>query len=413
MTKMEQSFGALDGLVVVDLTTMLSGPFATMLLADQGARVIKVEPPGGDNTRRVGPHPEGGLKMEDAGYGGYFASINRNKKSIVIDLKNEEGKETLRRLVDQADVLVENYRAGVMERLGLSYESLAERNPRLVYAAIRGFGDARSGESPFVDWPAYDVVSQALGGMMAITGPVPGGEPTKIGPGVGDTIPSMQCAIGILSAAWCAQRTGKGQFLDVSMVDGIMAICERAIFQHSYTGEIPGPEGNGHPLLCPFGVFPAKDGYVALAAPRDDFFMLFAELIGQPELGADPRYAEMPERVKRQDEIHAIVIAWTSVRTKAEIAEVLGGKVPFGAVQTAKDIFENPHTAARDMLVDVGHPGTGKTFKIAGTPIKLTGTPGGIHRRAPMTGEHTAEILQDFGFSNEESDHLKKSGALG
>ena len=290
---------------------MLAGPFAGMLLADQGARVIKIEPPGGESTRQVGPHPSGAIAPNAGGYGAYFASINRNKESLTVDLKSDAGKDILRRLVDGADVLLENYRAGVMERLDLSFESLAERNPKLVYAALRGFGDPRTGESPLVHWPAYDVVSQAMGGLMQITGTIKGGDPTKVGPGVGDLVPAMQSVIGILAAVWRAERTGRGQFVDVGMVDAVLSICERAIYQRSYTGDIAGPEGNGHPLLCPFGMYPAKDGHVAIGIPRDDFFALFVELIGRPELAEDPRYKMNDARVERRVEVEAIVSDWT------------------------------------------------------------------------------------------------------
>ena len=413
MTSQSAPFGALDGLVVLDLTTMLAGPFAGMLLADQGARVIKVEPPGGESTREVGPHPKDSTPPEQGGYGAYFAATNRNKESLTLDLKTPAGKEAFRRLTDQSDVLLENFRAGVMDRLELSYENLAARNPKLVYAAIRGFGDPRTGESPIVHWPAYDVVSQAMGGIMAITGTKKGGEPTKVGPGVGDLVPAMQSVIGILAACWRAGRTGRGQFVDVGMVDAVLSICERTIYQRSYTNVIAGPEGNGHPLSCPFGMYPAKDGYVAIGIPRDDFFALFVELIGQPELGTDPRYQKNDERVHRRSEVEAIVEAWTSVRTKAEIADVLGGKVPFGPIQTSEDIMASDHTRARGMVTQLEHPGTDKMFEFVDTAIKMADTPGGARKRAPLAGEHNTQILSDFGFGSDEIVALNNSGALG
>ena len=232
--------GALAGLRVLDFTRALAGPFCTMLLADQGADVIKVEAlDTGDGTRTMVPFPP---EITDRRpYGGYFQSVNRNKRSIVIDLKSPQGKGLVRNMVRSVDVVVENFRAGVMEGLGLSYESLAEINPKLVYAAIRGFGDPRTGESPYSKWPAYDVIAQAMGGMMSITGPVDG-VPTKVGPGVGDLIPATLSAFGILAAVLNANKTGEGQFVDVAMYDSILAFCERIVPQYSYTGEVPGLE---------------------------------------------------------------------------------------------------------------------------------------------------------------------------
>lgn len=403
--------GALDGLVVLDLTRMLAGPYATMMLADQGARVVKIEPPGGDGTRRNGPHLEGALRMDGGGFGAYFASINRNKESLTLDLKTAAGKAALLKLVAQADVLVENYRAGVMERLGLSYETLREHNQRLVYAALRGFGDPRSGASPYAHWPAYDPVAQAMGGIMGITGPVPGGAPTKIGPGIGDIAPAMFLAYGIAAACWQAQRSGQGQFVDVAMVDAVLAVCERMVFQHSATGKVPGPEGNGHPLLCPFGLFPARDGHVSLGVPNDRFWAPLARLMDQPELATDPRYASSEARLARREEVDRIVGAWTARHSKAELATLLGGEIPFGPVFGADDIFADPHFRARAMLVATEQPGAARPLTVAGTPVHLHGTPGGVRRRAPLAGEHTQQVLQDFGFADTEIAALQAEAA--
>ncbi|RAH99831.1 CoA transferase [Acuticoccus sediminis] len=404
--------GALEGLTVIDLTQMLSGPFASMLLADQGARVIKIEPPGGETTRRVGPFMDGQTRMEEGGYGGYFASINRNKESIVIDLKSPRGIALFKRIAAQSDVIIENFRAGVMERLGAGYAALREENPRLVVAALRGFGDPASGESPYSNWPAYDPVAQAMGGIMGITGPVPGGAPTKIGPGVGDLIPALFTAFGIVSAVLRARATGEGQFVDVAMVDGVLAVCERLVYQHSATGDVPGPEGDGHPLLCPFGLFRAKDGYVSLGIPKDEFWGPFVTVIGRPELAADPRYALNPDRVARRHEVNAIVTEYTSARTKAELTEIFGGRIPFGPVLRADEIFANPHFAARGMLPEVEVPGAARPLTVAGTPVKMSATPGGVRRRAPLTGEDTDRILADFGVGADERASLKADGVV-
>ena len=404
--------GALDGLTVIDLTAMLAGPYAAMMLADQGARVIKIEPPDGDASRRIGPHPEGGLTREDGGYGAYFASIGRNKESIVVDLKQEAGKQVLRRLVAKADVVMENFRSGVMERLGLSYEALAEINPRLVYAALRGFGDARSGESPYATWPAYDPVSQAMGGIMGITSTTKGGAPTKIGPGVGDIMPAMFLAFGIASACWRAQRTGEGQFVDIAMVDGVLAVCERLVFQYSVTGVPPGTEGNHHPLVCPFGLFPARDGHVSIGVPKDEFWGPLMRAMGMAELGGDPRYETNAARMERRQEVIDLISQWTAARTKRELIEIFGDKVPFGPVFQADDIFADPHFAARKMLVEVEHPGARLPLTIANTPIRMSRTPGGVRRRAPLTGEDTHRILAEFGFTQEEAAGLRESGVI-
>lgn len=394
--------GALDGMVVIDLTQMLAGPYTTMMLADQGARVIKVEPPGGENTRRAGPRSEGALGIEQGGYGAYFASVNRNKESIVLDLKKPESKAALLRLVDQADALVENFRSGVMERLGLSYETLARRNPKLVYATLRGFGDPRTGLSPYAEWPAYDPVAQAMGGIMGITGPIAGGAPTKIGPGVGDIVPGMFLAFGIAAACWRAQRSGRGQFVDVAMTDAVLAVCERIVYQYSVTGVVPGPEGNGHPLLCPFGLFPASDGWVSLGVPNDRFWVPLTRKMGRPELALDPRFRSNDDRIAQRAEVESLVGDWTRRHTRDELKVLLGGDIPFAPVCTAADVFADPHYRVREMLVETEYPGAANPLVLAGTPVKMSETPGAVRKRAPLVGEHTQAVLSEFGFDATE-----------
>lgn len=402
--------GALSGLRVIDLTQMLAGPYCTMLLADQGADVIKVEPVNhGDMTRMVGPFfPED----TDRRYGGYFESINRNKRSIALDLKTEKGRAVLLRLISTADVVAENFRVGVMDRLGLSYENLARENPKLVYAAIRGFGDPRTGESPYATWPAFDVVAQAMGGIMGITGP-DAEHPTKIGPGVGDIIPAMLCTIGILSAVYRSRETGEGQFVDVSMYDGILATCERIIYQHKYTGRVPGPEGNGHPLLCPFGLFPANDGWVAIACPNDAFWRFLVGAMGRSDLAEDQRYSRNDARAERNEEVVAMVSSWTSQLTKAELKEALGGHIPFGPVNDVTEIFEDPHVATRQMLATFDIAALKRSVTIAGTPIKMTASPGGVRSPAPQLGQHTADVLAQAGLDADQISALKSEGVIG
>ncbi len=384
--------GALSGLRVIDLTQMLAGPYCTQLLADHGADVIKVEPPQGDHTRGLPPFDDADPVRE---FGGYFQSVNRNKRSIVLDLRTPDGAELLRHLVADADVLVENYRAGVMERLGLSYESLRAINPRLVYGAIRGFGDPRGGASPYVDWPAFDVVAQAMGGLMGITGP-DAGSPLKVGPGVGDILPGIFAAFGIMAALWRARASGVGQFVDVSMVDSVLALCERIVHQHSYTGAVPRPEGRGHPLHSPFGMFPAADGWATIACITDTQWQTLCGIMGCPDWGLDPRFATPQARHDHDHLVTAAVSAFTGAHTKQQLLTLLGGRVPFGPVYDMADIAVDPHFAARSMLVDVDHPGLDSPRQIAGIPVKLTATPGHIRRPAPRLGEHQEEIMAEL-----------------
>lgn len=395
------AFGALRDLRIVDLTQMLAGPYGTMMLADHGAEVIKVEPLTGDMTRGAGP-----FRHDDAQrvLGGYFQSIDRNKHSVCLDLKSEAGQAALKALVKDADALVENFRAGVMERLGIGYEVLREVNPRLVYGALRGFGDARTGASPYVDWPAFDVVAQAMGGVMAITGP-DAATPTKVGPGVGDIVPGMMLAFGVLAAVHHARRTGEGQFVDVAMVDAVLAVCERTVWQHSVQGLTPGPEGNHHPFLCPFGMFPASDGFITVAAQQDGFFKLMCEAIGAEALLADPRFANARSRSENRIALIAALGKVTGLLTKAELKARLGGRIPFGPVLNIAEIEIDPHFAARQMIVEVEQPGTAP-IRLAGVPIKMTRTPGGVHVRAPLMGEHTRAQLRRAGLTDAEIQTL-------
>ncbi len=390
---------------MTDLTHALAGPYCTMLLADLGADVVKIESPKGDLTRLASPLPEG------APFGGYFQSVNRNKRSVVLDLKSSEGRDILRRLVTTSDALVENFRAGVMDRLGLSYETLRGSNPKLVYGSVRGFGDPRGGASPYADWPAFDVSAQAFGGFMGITGPADG-SPQQAGPGVGDIFPGTLCALGIVSAILHARHTGEGQYVDVAMYDGVLALCERIVVQHSYTGEVPKPLGNVHPQLCPFGVFPASDGDVTIAAPTNNHWRALCEIIGRPELGLDDRYKNNLVRLENSRDVIALVSDWTRTRSRAEIVSTLGGEVPVGPVNTAQDIFADPHTKAREMLAEVEQPGLDRNVLVANTPIKLTQTPAGVRRRAPLLGEHTDEVLAEAGFAPDEITKLRDSDVI-
>jgi crotonobetainyl-CoA:carnitine CoA-transferase CaiB-like acyl-CoA transferase len=388
------TFGSLKDLRIIDLTQMLAGPFGTMMLADHGAVVIKVEPPEGDVTRGFHMYREDDSEQV---LGGYFQSLGRNKESVVLDLKTEKGTAAFKMLVRDADAVVENFRAGVMERLGLSYETLCEINPRLVYGALRGFGDSRTGASPYCDWPAFDVVAQAMGGIMAITGP-DANTPMKVGPGVGDIIPGMFLAFGVLAAIHNARRTGRGQFVDVAMTDSILAVCERALVQNSIHGLVPAPEGNHHPYLCPFGLFPAKDGLVSIAATKDEFFAVVCKALEAPELMQDERFVSRALRGTHRHALIPLLNAKTIKFSKAEMMALLGGRIPFGPVMNVAEAIANPHFAAREMIVEVEQPGS-TPIRIAGVPVKMTDTPGGVHRRSPILGEHSALRLAEAGLT--------------
>ena len=362
----------LKGLRVLDLTRMLSGPYCTMHLADHGAEVIKIEAGNGDTSRGNGPFHDDDTSQK---WAGYFVSLNRGKKSIQLDLKSQKGNESFLKLAATADVIVENFRPGVMERLGLSYETLATNNKKLVYAAIRGFGDPRSGASPYAKWPSYDVVAQAMGGLMSMTGPN-AETPTKTGPGVGDIFAGMMMAFGIMAALREAEATGKGQFVDVAMYDAMISLCERMVYLHDITGNVPKPEGNGHPLLAPFGLFPTQDGHVALGIVDDAFWRKLCQLMSQPELGTDTRFKTLSARSQNSVELNKIVSTWSCAHTKDQLTKLLGGKVPYGPLNTIEDIERDPHVAIREMLAKVPNPNPDqKPWIVAANPLRFGAHP--------------------------------------
>jgi (E)-2-((N-methylformamido)methylene)succinate hydrolase len=377
----------LKGIRVLDLSRMLSGPYCTMMLADHGAEVIKIEGLGGDTSRT------NRLFRDDDPHhlwARYFVSLNRNKKSVQLDLKSENGKAAFRILAATADVIVENFSPGVMDQLGLSYESLAANNPKLVYAAIRGFGDPRTCNSPYVNWPAYDVVAQAMGGVMSMTGPN-ADTPTKVGPGMGDVFTGLLMSFAIMAALREAEATGKGQFTNVAMYDAMISLCERAQYLHGMTGTISDSEGNGHPFLAPFGVFPATDGAIALGIVEDPFWRTLAEIMGRPELGTEPRYATRAARAIKGTEINRMVSKWTAQYDKAALIKLLGGKVPFGPLNTIRDIFVDPHVAARGMLTQIDLPNlANEPWIVAANPLRFGGHPVRTYARPPTLGEHDA-----------------------
>ena len=384
--------GPLTDVRVVDLTQALAGPYCTMILADMGADVIKIEPPAGDGIRLIGPHTE---VDDEHHFGGYYASGNRNKRSITLDLKHAPDVTVFLRLVDTADILVENYRAGVMDGLGLSYETLRERNPRLVYGAIRGFGDPRTGAGPYTSWPAFDIVAQAMGGVVSHTG-TRAGDRVPAGPSIGDLYPATMLVGGILAALHHARGTGEGQFVDVAMMDALIALCESMTWRYSYTGEIQQPRGTEHPSLCPFELYDAADGQIAIAAPGERHWELLCDTIGRPDMATDLRYSSARRRVEHRGEVRDAITTWTRSRTRADVVARLAGRVPCGPVNDASDLAGDPHVRARQVYVAIDHPGSGRPVLTPNTAIRFTETPGGVYRAAPRLGEHTIEILAEL-----------------
>ena len=395
--------GPLEGITVLDLTWVLSGPYGAMVLCDLGAEVIKVErPPHGDLARTTGPHING--------VSGYFMSINRGKKSISIDLANEEGKELFLRLVEQADVVVENFTPGAMDGLGLGYEALRERNPRIIYAATSGFGQT----GPDRLRPALDVVVQGMGGVMSITGH-PGGPPTRPGLSLGDIAGGLFTAIGVLAALHERERSGEGQLVDVSMLDCQVAILENAFMRYFATGTAPGPIGTRHPSATPFQAFPTKDGYLVLAlwGGKENQWEMLCALLGTPELIYDERFATNADRTENHAELEPIMFDAMKKRSTAEwLREFDAIGIPCGPLNTIPEAAEHPQVRARDMLVEVDHPVAGK-LPLANTPVKLSRTPGGIKGPAPAIGQHTDEVLRDLlSVSDAEIATLRESGVL-
>ncbi|MDG2114314.1 MAG: CoA transferase [Actinomycetota bacterium] len=383
--------GPLQGLRIVDCTQAIAGPWSTMMLADLGADVIKVEPPRGDMQRPMAPYTR---EDEERAYGGSFGTYNRNKRGIVLDLFDDGDRERFFELIDTADAVVENMRAGVMDKMGVGWEVLHERNPRLVYGAIRGFGDPRTGESPYADWPAYDVIAQSMGGLVAQNGNGPDNR-IQVGPFVGDIYPGTVGAVGILAALLHAQRTGEGQFVDVGMVDSIMALSEMGMMRYSYMGkpDTP-PSGNSNDLIAPFDVFDTTDGSIAIASPTDKHFYELADAMGHPEWRTAEEGKTLRGRMRNRELIDTALAEWCASHSTQEILDAIGGKVPCGPVNLPGDLFTDPHVEAREMLVAVEQT-SGRPIVQVASPIKLTKTPTGVHRRAPRLGEHTDEVFAE------------------
>ena len=375
--------GPLVGVRVLDLTRVLAGPYTTMLMADLGAEVVKVEEPGvGDEARRIGPFL--------AGVSTYFASINRGKKGLCLNLKSEAGRRLFLDLVRRADVLVENYRPGVMRRLGLDYETLRTHNPGVVYAACSGFGQT----GPYAPRGAYDMIVQGMGGVMSITGE-PGRPPVRVGTSIGDIAAALFTTIGILAALCHARATGAGQLVDVGMLDCQVAILENAVMRHLVTGEIPGPLGSRHPSIAPFEAFPAADGHVILAVGTKQWGR-FCEAIGRPDLVHHPHFATNALRAEHVEGLREILVPIIRQKMVATwVCEMEAVGVPCGPVNTVDQVVRDPQIKAREMLVEILDPDAGP-ITMAGLPIKLSATPGTVQERAPRLGEHTDGVLSEW-----------------
>lgn len=392
---------ALEGLRILDLTRVLAGPYATMILADLGAEVIKLEMPGtGDDSRAFPPHING----ESA----YFMSLNRNKQSMTLNLKSKMGTEIFLKLAMKVDVIIENFRPGTMERLGLGYDLLKQINPRLIYAAASGFGHS----GPYSQRPAYDAIVQAMGGIMSITGQ-PGGPPTRVGTSIGDITAGMFTAIGILTALVYREQTGAGQKVDVAMLDSQIAILENAIARFTATGEIPEPIGNRHPAITPFEPFETKDGQLMIAIGNDSLWLKFCKLIQREELLEDPRFASNARRTANHVALKDLLTTSFRERTTdvwRQLFDQFG--IPNGPINSVDQVIDDPQIISREMIVEIDHPKAGRT-SLPGIPIKLSQTPGKIREPAPLLGEHTAQILGDIlNYSPEEIQNLRDQGVL-
>jgi formyl-CoA transferase len=394
--------GPLDGIRVLDLTRVLAGPYCTMFLGDLGAEVVKVEQPGvGDDTRGWGPPFVGG---ESA----YFLCVNRNKKSITVDLKSQDGVALLRRLAERADVLIENFRPGAMERLGLGEKDLRSNHPRLIYASLSGFG----ADGPMSDAPGYDLIVQAWGGLMSITG-MPDGDPTKVGVAIIDLVAGLMLGKAIVAALFAREQLGVGQKIDTSLLEAEVACLINVGSNYLIEGKIPGRWGNAHSSIVPYQSFKTADGYVVIGIASEGIWRRFCRAIGRSELADDPRFAKNSDRVENREVLIAALAeiflgretgAWMKLLNEAEI--------PCAPVQTIDQVFKAPQVLHREMLVKVEHPTAG-TVPMAGIPVKFSATPASIRLPPPTLGQHTEEVLTSWlGIERAEIEELKRKSVL-
>ena len=394
----------LEGIRVLDLSRVMAGPYCASMLADAGAEVIKVEIPGvGEDSRHIGPFAEGANGRESA----YFMVLNRGKRSITIDLKSPRGLDLLKKLAAKSDVLIENFRPGAAARLGIGYEALAAINPRLVYASISGFGQT----GPLASRPAYDLVIQAMSGLMSVTG-FPDGPPTAVGDSICDVATGMFAAWGITTVLVGRAQTGRGQHIDVAMLDSMFSMLLTVLAKRLYTGAEPGRVGNRHPVTYPVDCFRARDGHVVMVAISDAAFAKLMQVIGQPELAQDSRFKRNADRSAHEGELRTILQGWMGARTRDEIQKALdAADVPCGPVWSIADVATSAHIKARGMILDPGHPKLEAAPLVRQPVIFGDETPDTV--RAPLLGEHTDTILRDvLGLANDEIESLRRDRVI-
>ena len=394
--------GPLVGLKVIDVSHIMAGPTCSMLLADMGADVIKVEKiPLGDDARHMVPPT---ISAESAA----FLMMNRNKRGIALDLKTEAGRTVLSRLLKDADVLIENYRRGMMEQIGFGYDALHASNPKLIYCSISGFG--RTG--PYADRGGFDLVAQGMSGLMSITGEGPGRPPMKVGAPVTDITAGILGCVGILAALHARESSGQGQMVDTSLFEaGIIHTYWHSAMCFA-TGRAPGPMGTAHPLNAPYQAFPASDGWITVGAANQGNWLRLLEALGAPELRDDPRFSSNADRVRNLPALIAALTPLFKNRSSAEwLCRLEQAGVPAGPVLDVGQMHADAQALAREMIVETVHPTVGHV-KAIGLPIKFSDTPGRVHRAAPIFGQHTREVLRDHGFSDTEIDRMSELGAI-